>query len=122
MAQKDIGDAGEAGADMLPAHPQVLRRPHPAAPRAEVQPGRAGQNGGSVPQVVVSRHRKAVLREKTGQGLVAADVLRHTVAQLHHAHRRRLRLPHHRVDRGLAVGGEKGKFTAHHGNTHLRML
>lgn len=79
VAHQEYRHIGEILPHQLVAGEEICLYKIPAAPGAEVEPGSAGGHGRTMPQVIVSCHGNAPLRQKRRQCLVTQDVLRHAV-------------------------------------------
>ena len=114
-AQRHIGIPQ---ADALVQDIDVVHHRVPCVALAEIDGGAALQQGQAVAQVVVTHHRDAKIVEIAGEGVIACDMLRHTVADLKDgADAAALRLPAHTVELRFPVGGQEGEFGhIRHGN------
>lgn len=122
VAHQEYRHIGEILPHQLVAGEEICLYKIPAAPGAEVEPGSAGGHGRTMPQVIVSCHGNAPLRQKRRQCLVTQDVLRHAVGDLQDGPDRTVWDPVHGVQVGFPVGGGKGEFTLEHGKKHLFVI
>lgn len=105
VAHQEYRHIGEILPHQLVAGEEICLYKIPAAPGAEVEPGSAGGHGRTMPQVIVSCHGNAPLRQKRCQCLVTQDVLRHAVGDLQDGPDRTVWDPVHGVQVGFPVGG-----------------
>ena len=113
MAQQEIGDAGVLLPHQLPQAAYVPDHQLPAAPGGEIAELPVAGSA-AVAQVVLAADQKAVGAEKAGRGVIAPDVLRHPVDNLHHAPGPALGHPLGGVDGMESVGGGIREFQKLH--------
>ena len=83
----------------------------PCGAVAKIDGGAVGGDGFTVTEVVVACHHHAVAIEKTGEIVIAVDILCHAVGDLQYGNCLRLGgLPHNAVELGCPVGGEEGEI------------
>ena len=96
----------------------VVHHRVPGVALAEIDGDAALRQGQAVAQMVVTHHCDAQTVEIAGKGVIACDMLRHTVADLKDgADAAALRLPAHTVELRFPVGGQESEFGhIRHGN------
>ena len=83
----------------------------PCSTVAKIDRCTVGGDGLTVTKMVVTCHHHAVAIEKTGEIVIAVNVLRHAVGDLQYGNCLRLGgLPHNAVELGCPIGGEEGEI------------
>ena len=118
MTHNAQGHVGIPQPDALVQHVDVVHHGVPRVALPKVDGGAALRQGAAVAQMVVAHHGDAQLVEIAGEGVIAGDVLRHTVTDLQHgADAAALRLPAHAVELRFPIGGQESESgDIRHGN------